>query len=383
MCLYRRRLRADIVRFNRVAIRSQLVDDNDGSTRIAFHHAWDEREGGMDFCRLARINEAGSVAMELIPPPPEFETNVDAMQELVEWIKRTRNIRRLGGIPCQAQPIASIQAGMTLHLRANVEAVVIIGVEQQHHQPPNSKRRRFHPKRHRLPGCYATLGDYTGSIALFLEHRFVSLISTLHSAHRSCSGIEITHCTACRHKDDEIYLMPTDRSVVSTIARLDRPLSSEQTKSASPEEPTIVFRGVAERQELVTCTIRDIVVEGVSLVRQKQTYLVDENVEELHALMRMDEMRYKDIRLELEEVSSGKRYSTVASTSIVEKLLGDTSIDSWKSNVPLQRIVVRLIRGVVEDNVPLLWTIEHRLSGVLDTEPHQQSFIVNVKLSLF
>jgi hypothetical protein len=371
----------DVIRFNRVAVRSQLAG-TDNTTLIAFHHALDEREGGMDFCRLARINASGSVSMELIPPPPEFETSVPAIQELAEWMKR-RMERRLGGIPCQAQQIASIQAGMTLHLRANVEAVVF--VEQQHQFL--SKRKRFHAKRHRPPGCYATLGDYTGSIALFLDHRFVSLISTVHSAYRSHSGIDVAHCKAFRNKDDEVLLMPTDRCVVSIIERLVEhyPLSSEQTQNASQEETSIVH-GVAKRrqQTQVTCTIRDMVVQGVSLAGQKQTYLVDDNVDGLHALLCLDELRYKDVLLVLEEVSTGTRYSTVATTNVIEKLLGDTPIDSWKTNINLQRIVVRLIRGVLEDNVRLSWTIEQQISvGASSREPRQQSFVADVELALF
>jgi hypothetical protein len=231
------------------------------------------------------------------------------------------------------------------------------------------------------------LGDYTGSIALFLDHRFVSLISTVHSAYRSHSGIDVAHCKAFRNKDDEVLLMPTDRSVVSIIERLVEhcPLSSEQSQNASQEETTITH-GVAKRrqQTQVTCTIRDMVVQGVSLAGQKQTYLVDDNVERLHALLCLDQLRYKDVLLVLEEVSTGTTYSTVATTNVIEKLLGDTPVDSWKSNINLQRIVVRLIRGVLEDNVRLSWTIEQQISvGASSREPRQQSFVADVELALF
>jgi hypothetical protein len=359
-----------------------------------FHHALDDREGSdRDFYRLARmIDESGfTLVMEITPPPPEFETSVPAIQELSEWmIQKVRQVRRLGGTPCQTQRIASIQAGMTLHLRrANVKAVVVV-VEDQQQQQQLAKRKRFRPnKRQRPSGCYATLGDDTGSIVFFLEqqHRFASMISTLQLAYGNRQDVEISHSKAIRTTDDEILLIPTNRSVVSIIEQLDEPpFHSEQSRSAFPQDEENVLRCVLEkkRQEQVTCTIRDIVVQGVSLLCYKHVYLLDgsdSNAEKLHSLLRMDDLSYQDIHLDLEEVTTGKKYVSVANTSVVEKLLGDTTIDAWKSNTNLQRIVVQLVRGLLEDNIPLTWTMEHRFSR--ESEPLQQSFIVDVNLGLF
>lgn len=317
-----------------------------------------EQEDGKDFCRLARTAGKGALALEILPPPMAFDTDARTIKALGNWFIES-SYSRIPEIICQKQQISSIQPGLTLHLDANVDSVVM--ADSQHSSASKTKRA----KRRRQPGCYVVLRDSTGVISLLIELHHHDMVLTVKSAHENHCGVGITHARAIHtnDNDDGILLVPTNSSRIQLI---DPPQSDDlYSTPAEVTEPPVQkddqCRHTASSRdtEEVVCSIRDIVVKGISLTSHMHRYLKDGIADNLHVLLRQDDLCYSNVTLELVEVPLGRALIANAEGGIVEKLLGDISVEAWKANSKMQAIVISFLRGLLEEKLELVWNLEH------------------------
>lgn len=327
-----------------------------------FHHPIHDREPGEDFFRLASISKSGTLVLEITPTPPAFETDPETIKSLGSWFSESSNSRIPELMP-QRQQISSIQPGMTLHINANVDSVDTLDLRHF----TTTKNKRFKHKSRRQLGCYATLSDSSGVVTLFLGQRYCSLVPIIQSAHRNHRGVSLTHVRATTsNNDDGTLLKPTNSSGIELINPVERQSScsipNEATQSCVYVRSDHAKADEAEEAE-VKCTIRDIIINGVSLANQKHIYLNPaHNAELLCNLLCRGDRCYNDATLELTESSSGKILTANAEGRIVEKLLGDVSAE-WKGNVKLQKIITSLLHGMLEESLEFVWKLEFSLNG--------------------
>jgi len=283
----------------------------------------------------------------------EDEATARRIQDLIAWFPTTTFNDSIPALPCRRRLLSELHtAGITSHVVARVVSIDTAAVP-----PPagSKKRKRWLPiKRHRT--TVAVLSD-GGEVMPFLD--CAAHESTLKDAVQSGKEVLLTNvvtCAADEKSDRDVVLRPTDST--SVFPMLNSSSSERQAASYSCRE-TQFFSLTQDLLETGTTQtlsspLRDVYIDelGVSLGDGKR--FVSPNGFVSTIIDKSGNIpRYRDATLTLLDGMVVK-----ADATMMQTLCGSIDPDTLLNHGRLRTHVTDLMRGLLDEQVTLTWTLQ-------------------------
>ena len=267
----------------------------------------------------------------------------DAAQvlQLLNWYNET-NLLTVESLPCQRRQLQEIHTvGLISHVLVRVIAVEAAPV-----------RQRLYRKRKRLASAHtwiiATLLDDHGDVASLVDcQRWqVALKDVMTHGQR----VQISHVRSIPSADEvdsSVSLTPTASTTIvnySTVGNLQKkPPQATQTQELSilsPKRAMMTFRS----------SVNCIHVPELCTVLERKHFLSPSAFAAI--MVNQETQSFRTMLLTLNETQ------VWASAEIVQVLCGSVEAKEVSLHVNTRRNVMELIRGLLDDNVELQWTVE-------------------------
>lgn len=307
-----------------------------------FSSSWQEPGGGWT-CLHKHGDQVASC---------QDETKATTIRELVDWFSSTAFNASIAALPCRRRRLSELHtAGISCHV-----IVRVVSVDTVVAPTDSRKRKRWLPlKKYRTTVAVLSDGGEVMPLLDCAAHE-AALKNAIQSDDNKVLLTNLVTCKAEEKSEHDIVLRTTDSSCafpMSSSNKLQCQMSSNTSRETQYLSLTQDVPGAGATTLTVSSPLRDVYIDELGISLGDGTRFVSPNGFVSTIIFKNgNSMSYRQATLTLDG------FVVKADASMMQTLCGCIDPESLMTHTRLRTHVTDLMRGLLDEQVTLTWTLE-------------------------